>query len=257
MADTANNMTVTGLRFIKRGRVILPQIEQARALPEGGIDESTREWVEPAETFSNDTKVLSDKNNTKIFMMSYEKRAMDMDTLHAPVGHVLTGIKLRDIGGHLNLEIQVTPIEFATAKLLSERSTWVANDNTPATDKPRSLVPIIMPDIPTKFQGYNKVDTDTDEYVMFDSSSAYKDVSQTTIPFIDAQPVAPQPASWLGGAGLYHKVNTKYALFLKFTIFSTFAGACGLWRFCWSQSPYLRLLPSHCANHEHKALAAI
>ena len=214
VADTANNMTVTGLRFIKRGRVILPQIEQARALPEGGIDESTRQWVEPAETFSNDTKVLSDKNNTKIFMMSYEKRAMDMDTLHAPVGHVLTGIKLRDIGGHLNLEIQVTPVEFATAKLLSERSTWVANDNTPATDKPRSLVPIIMPDIPTKFEGYNKVDTDTDEYVMFDSSSAYKDVSQTTIPFIDAQPVAPQPASWLGGAGLYHKVNTKYVHFL-------------------------------------------
>jgi len=214
VADTANNMTVTGLRFIKRGRVIHPQIEQARALPEGGIDESTRKWVEPAETFSNDTKVLSDKNNTKIFMMSYEKRAMDMDTLHAPVGHVLTGIKLRDIGGHLNLEIQVTPVEFATAKLLSERSTWVANDNTPATDKPRSLVPIIMPDIPTKFEGYNKVDTDTDEYVMFDSSSAYKDVSQTTIPFIDAQPVAPQPASWLGGAGLYHKGRVGYGGFV-------------------------------------------
>ena len=85
----------------------------------------------------------------------------------------------------------------------------VANDNTPATERPRSLVPIIMPDIPTKYHGYNKVDTATDQYVMFDSSSAYKDVSQTTVPFIDAQPVAPQPASWLGGAGLYHKVRDQ------------------------------------------------
>ena len=85
----------------------------------------------------------------------------------------------------------------------------VANDNTPATERPRSLVPIIMPDIPTKYHGYNKVDTATDQYVMFDSSSAYKDVSQTTVPFIDAQPVAPQPASWLGGAGLYHKVREE------------------------------------------------
>jgi hypothetical protein len=41
-------------------------------------------------------------------MMTYEERAMDLDTLTAPEGHVLTGIKLRRLGGHLNLEIQVT-----------------------------------------------------------------------------------------------------------------------------------------------------
>jgi hypothetical protein len=30
-----------------------------------------------------------------------------MDRLEAPVGHVITGLKLRLLGGHLNLEIQV------------------------------------------------------------------------------------------------------------------------------------------------------
>ena len=30
-------------------------------------------------------------------------------------------------------------------------------------------------------------------------------VSQTTIPYIDSQPVAPQVASWISGVGLYHK----------------------------------------------------
>ena len=30
-------------------------------------------------------------------------------------------------------------------------------------------------------------------------------VSQTTIPYIDSQPVAPQIGSWLSGVGLYHK----------------------------------------------------
>ena len=40
--------------------------------------------------------------------MSYAQRAMDLDKLTAPDGHVLTGVKLRSIGGHLNLEIQVT-----------------------------------------------------------------------------------------------------------------------------------------------------
>ena len=81
---------------------------------------------------------------------------MDMDTLVAPDGHVLTGVKLRNIGGHLNLEIQVTPMEFTTGNVVSDRSTWIANDNTPATDVPRTLVPIIMPDIPTKLVFQNQ-----------------------------------------------------------------------------------------------------
>ena len=51
-----------------------------------------------------------------------------------------------------------------------------------------------------------QVDTTTDQFIEFDASSVYKDVSQTTIPYIDAQAVAPQPGSWLGGAGLYHRV---------------------------------------------------
>lgn len=159
--------------------------------------------MEPKQLIGNDE--LND--TTRVFTMSYEQRAMDMDTLTAPDGHIMTGIKLRNIGGHLNLEIQVTPVEFRTGKLLADRSTWIANDNTPASSHPRPLLPIVMPDIPTKYSGYNKVDTDNDQYILFDSSSAYKDVSQTTIPFIDAQPVSPQPATWLGGAGLYHKVR--------------------------------------------------
>ena len=30
-------------------------------------------------------------------------------------------------------------------------------------------------------------------------------MSQTTVPYIDSQPVAPQGGSWLSGVGLYHK----------------------------------------------------
>ena len=53
----------------------------------------------------------------------------------------------------------------------------------------------------------NKVDGDDDMYLYFDTSSAMKDVGQTTVPYLDAQPVSPKPATWLAGAGLYHKVN--------------------------------------------------
>eukprot|EP00092_Neocalanus_flemingeri_P076472 GFUD01094862.1.p1 GENE.GFUD01094862.1~~GFUD01094862.1.p1 ORF type:complete len:410 (+),score=110.70 GFUD01094862.1:1242-2471(+) len=216
-ADTSTNKIVTGVRFVKRGKIVYPQIEQATAMPEGGIDETTRTWVEPQPIPYTDVRNLT-KNTGSVFTMSYEQRAMDMDTLTAPEGHVLTGVKLRNIGGHLNLEIQVTPMEFTAGNVVSDRSTWIANDNTPATDKPRTLVPIIMPDVPTKFSGLNTVDTTTDQFIQFDASSAHKDVSQTTVPFIDAQPVAPQPATWLAGAGLYHKGRVGFGGFVGFKV---------------------------------------
>jgi hypothetical protein len=55
--------------------------------------------------------------------------------------------------------------------------------------------------------GLNKVDSHHDEYLQFDTTSATKDVSQTTVPFLDAQTVAPAPSTWLAGAGLYHRVR--------------------------------------------------
>ncbi len=71
----------------------------------GGIDESSRKWI-PAPTMD-----ISDTANVKrdvdYLMMTYEQRALDMDRLDVPIGHVVTGLKLRSLGGHLNLEIQV------------------------------------------------------------------------------------------------------------------------------------------------------
>ncbi len=58
--------------------------------------------------------------------------------------------------------------------------------------------------------GLNKVDSKPDQYLQFDVTAAVKDVSQTTVPFLDAQAVAPSPATWLAGAGLYHRVGIRH-----------------------------------------------
>ena len=73
----------------------------------GGIDEDSKSWKEPAEISTSNLVT-----NPKVYTMSYEQRAIDLDTLSAPEGYVLTGLKLRNIGGHLNLEIKVNPINF-------------------------------------------------------------------------------------------------------------------------------------------------
>ena len=49
---------------------------------------------------------------------------------------------------------------------------------------------------------------------MFDATSPGKDVMQTTIPFVDAQPVSPRTGTWLSGVGLYHKGHAGFGGFV-------------------------------------------
>ena len=51
-------------------------------------------------------------------MMTYEQRSLDTDLLEAPLGHVVTGVKLRNIGGHVNLEVQVNSIYKKSQRLV-------------------------------------------------------------------------------------------------------------------------------------------
>jgi hypothetical protein len=68
----------------------------------GGVREESREWI-PAVAV-NLKRSLED---TDYMRMSYEQRAFDTDKLKAPPGHIVTGVRMRNIGGHINLEAQV------------------------------------------------------------------------------------------------------------------------------------------------------
>lgn len=215
-SDVNNNRIITGVRFVKKNRVIAIEIEEGLALPEGGIDESTRLWKT---TTNEDINVnQATRKDIDYMQMSYEQRAIDLDTLKAPDGHVITGLKFRNIGGHLNLEVKVTPIGFSTGKVKGDLSTWIANDNTPATRNARTKLDILMPDIPTHFHGHSIIDSRHNQYLLFDATSADKDVMQTTIPYLDAQKVAPKTGTWLSGLGLYHKGRIGYGGYVGLSI---------------------------------------
>ena len=139
-----------------------------------------REWIEaPMIDVTNQTQ----KNQRLFKTMTYEERALDLDILSAPNGSVITGVRLRDLGGHLNLEIRVTPISFSTGKLIQDRTVWIANDNTAVsgvksiTDK-RQRLELISPDVPTKYIGQSKIDSRHNQFILFGATSSHKDVSR-------------------------------------------------------------------------------
>ena len=71
--------------------------------------------------------------------MFYENRALDLDLLEAPPGHVITGVRLRKLGVHLNLEARVTPINFKNGTLDPSLSTWIGHDKTQESEVIKSV----------------------------------------------------------------------------------------------------------------------
>ena len=61
------------------------------------------------------------------------------------------------------------------------------------------------PDIPIRNFVPNKPDTEENQYLNFAPSDRRKDAAQSTIPFLDVQPVIPNPPVPLAGAGIFHK----------------------------------------------------
>ena len=91
---------LTGLRFVKKNRIIQVEIQQSSPLPEGVVNETDRSWVQNPD--------LTLENSQDIFEMSYEERSLDLDILEAPKGHVVTGLRFRKLGSHINLEARVS-----------------------------------------------------------------------------------------------------------------------------------------------------
>jgi len=219
LSDVDANYLVTGLRFVKNQRIVHIQIQQAQALPRGMVNASSQDWqfLEPVSIPQYREESLLD--GPGYATLRYDERAVDLDDLSAPQGHVITGVRLRKLGGHLNLEARVSPVNFTTGRIDAARSLWLSNDNTPVSEtNPRAKHYLYAPDVPTRSPLPSLPDSTTNQYVEFQATSLEKDVSQTTVPFLDAQDVSPQPPTWLTGVGLYHKGLAGYGGYLSFRL---------------------------------------
>ena len=82
-SDIESNKIITGVKFVKKNRIIQIEIEQSETLPEGIINDTNRTWMENSENLS-----IEDPD---VYEMSYENRALDIDMLEAPPGTISFG----------------------------------------------------------------------------------------------------------------------------------------------------------------------
>jgi hypothetical protein len=195
---------VTGLRFVKKHRVIHLQIQDGVLLPRGHVNESTTTW-RPI----NDYTILDRgiKSGVDYHTVRWDKREIDLDDLVAGTSQVVTGVRFRLVGAHLNLEIRITEMDFAKGLLEPKTSVWLSNDVTEVSVVPRTIVPLGQADVPTSPPA-NMPDSETSQFVQFTHSDVGLDAAQSTVPYFDAQEVITSPVVPLSGAGLYHKGRT-------------------------------------------------
>ncbi|XP_014472844.1 PREDICTED: uncharacterized protein LOC106743483 isoform X1 [Dinoponera quadriceps] len=197
-SDISNNKVITGARLKKVDQIIHIQIQEGQLLPRGGLNMSSIKWI-PIDKFS--TMNSNVQNGVDYHKLVWEKRALDLDDLLPPEGHLLTGIRFRMIGSRLNLEIMATPFNFSTG-LLDEpekKSFWHSNDMTDRTE-----LKLSEPDVPIR-DSENLPDSGTNQYLNFAPSDRRKDAAQSTVPFLDVQPITPSPPILIAGAGIFHK----------------------------------------------------
>ncbi|CAH2981054.1 unnamed protein product [Chilo suppressalis] len=200
-SDVKNNKVVTGLRLVKLGRVFHLQISEGTLGERGAV--TPGDWM-PVQQFDPDDAGTT--LGTDYHKLTYERRAMDLDELDSPAGHVLTGVRFRLLGAHLHFEIRSTPFNYATGRLSPERSQWISNDNTDGTDIPRRQLQLHRPDVPNRSNTPLPVDSEHDQYLEFTHTDFEADAAQSAVPFIDIQPVSPMKGGGLlSGAGIIHR----------------------------------------------------
>ena len=119
------------MRLKKENQIIHIQIQEGVLLSRGIIDANTVSWKKIDNYTIIDPNV---KPGVDYHTIMWEKRAMDLDDLDSPADHLLTGLRFRLVGAHLNLEIQMTPFNFSTGQLIKEKSLWHSHDTTDASE---------------------------------------------------------------------------------------------------------------------------
>lgn len=145
------------------------------------------------------------------FTLTWENRTLNLDTVELPAGKVVTGVRFQVRNGAIGLEVLGTDFDLTTGQLKNlEASHWFGQSTTVMHEE----IPLDNLDVPILTPEKSIPHSIPNGSVKFGPSDKFKDLSQTTIPFIDAQLVESNNPIALSGVGLYYKSFPGYGGFV-------------------------------------------
>ncbi|KAK0078655.1 hypothetical protein PV325_002225 [Microctonus aethiopoides] len=205
VSDIENNMIVVGVKFVIHENVLHLQIQQSKFVL-NEINDNSSAWksLDDHRSSPGVAKIISES------LVTFSGQ-LYLDDIMLPAKYAVTGLKFStryENPDGFHLEIHGTPFDMKTGKLIPKDAIWFTAHSQSSTlsdyDRDRFRLNTKNLDDPTRCTGYN-YDRTTNNYIRFDHSSMIKDGGQSTVPFIDAQPVETYPPFPLGGIGLFYR----------------------------------------------------
>ncbi|KAK0098477.1 hypothetical protein PV326_008075 [Microctonus aethiopoides] len=205
MSDIANNMIVIGVKFVIHDRAVHLQILQSKYVP-GKIIDNSATWKKLDDfTSTSDTKF-------RYTALGEVSGQLFIDDVMLPPKYAVTGVRFASRKGDpagFFLQVHGTSFDIQTGKLNPEDGTWFVSGNWEFSTRPdykrdRIEIEMNIPTNPTQCKGYH-YDRETNKFIQFHHSDVIEDAGQSTVPFIDAQPVDIYPSFPLGGIGLFYR----------------------------------------------------
>ncbi|XP_076270248.1 uncharacterized protein LOC143202526 [Rhynchophorus ferrugineus] len=206
-SDIRNNRVVTGIKFVKVNRILHLQIQEGQLLPYGNIKQSTVQWV-PVDNYTITDPYMYNYGN--YYRMSYENRTMALDQISTKAPkQVVTGVQFKVIQNMVRLEVIFNEIDW-------ESGIIITNSQVTMNGPSRGLQKVSIDsnaDVPT-LASMSMLVNAQNKFVEFTHTGFEVDAAQTTIPFIDTQPVYNNPAVPLKGIGIGYKTFQHYGGFI-------------------------------------------
>ncbi|XP_037024802.1 uncharacterized protein LOC119066426 isoform X2 [Bradysia coprophila] len=211
VSDIRSNKIITGVGITSKNGIFSWTISQSVLLSDGRVQQVKEMNYEEANAIGeeDDELVINDEfqdisNEIDYYTMTWRSRAVDLATITAPPGSVLTGIRFAVVNDHLSFEIRATQFDFNSGRL-DGRSEWISDKverSVLLLDRPEPSYPIYTND----YECLRSIPYPTpNKFVKFRPSDPDKDAGQTTVPFIDTQMVRPMHLTLLSGVGIYYK----------------------------------------------------
>lgn len=196
----------------KRGIIHLGIIER-ELLPYGQArpQEATQPApIKPSQTKSFALNNMGVEEDIDYHKLTYENRSINLDTIIAPAGHVVTGVRFCASRGHISLEIRATEFDYRNGTLKNHgESKWVSNSNVAqlTISLERSADPLKCTHTPLVNETLNT-------FVEFGPTDYWTDVGQLTIPYFDTKVVESYTPVALSGVGLVFKGRPGFGGFI-------------------------------------------
>lgn len=201
---------VSGIALRKFQGVFHFVVTDRELRPYGTLDTTTPTWNSYSSVNYFNVHDSHVREGIDFHTLNWENRTINLDTVEVPTGKVVTGVRFRIVDDTITLQVRATEFDFITGRLTNlERSTWYINDK-----KNRTEINLDNLDVPILTPEKSIPNIQPNLYVKFGPTDKFKDLAQTTIPYIDAQLVESHNAVPLGGVGLLYKAFSGYGGFI-------------------------------------------